>query len=339
MRPAPRAAAPLLAIATLLACATTPAIARAAAAASVGVIRDLPVPTVADPSVTFDVWKPGGARSARPRPVALLVHGGGWQTGDKRQWEQSRWAQRLAARGWIVVNANYRLACSRPSQAASEPAAPAPEAEAAASLERAGDREGRARDARLCGHAMRTSIADVRATLRYVARSARAWGGDEQRIVLFGASAGAQLAMLAASDKDRPAGVRAVVALSPPTDLVWVGHRPQLPLYGSAALSIGCALEACADAWQRASPLRQVRARITPPTWLFDAGGDTITPFAPVNTYLGRLRSLGIDATLVTTADPTASCHGPLPCAGAPLAGSSLDLFESAQSWLRPRVR
>jgi acetyl esterase/lipase len=337
VRPAPRAAAPLLAIATLLACATTPA---SAIAATFGVIRDVRVPTVPDPSVTVDVWKPRRTRSARPRPVALLVHGGGWHTGDKRQWEQSRWAQRLAARGWIVVNANYRLACTRPGQAPDEPAAAsAPEAEAAAALERAGDRVGMGRNARLCGHAMRTSIADVRATLRYVARSAHAWGGDERRIVLFGASAGAQLAMLAGSDKGRPAGVRAGIALSPPTDLVWVGRHPELPLYGSASLSIGCGLDACADAWHRASPIRQARGRVTPPTWLFAAGGDTITPFAPVSRYASRLRSLGVAATLVTTSNPGETCHGPLPCAGAPLAGSSLDLFEHAQRWLRPRIR
>jgi acetyl esterase/lipase len=332
VRPAPRAAAPLLAFATLLACAIAPACAQAGT--SFGVLRDLAVPTVADPSVTIDVWKPRSTRSTRLRPVALLVHGGGWHTGDKRQWEQSRWAQRLAGRGWIVVNANYRLAC-----ATAAPASSTPEAEATAALERAGDREGRGRDARLCGHAMRTSMADVRATLRYVARTARTWGGDDRRIVVFGASAGAQLAMLAASDPKRPAGVRAVVALSPPTDLVWVGRHPDLPLYGSAELSIGCTLDVCADAWHRASPIRQARAKVTPPTWLFDAAADPITPFAPVNTYLSRLRSLGIDTTLVTTSDPSATCHGPLPCAGAALAGSELDLFEHAQTWLTPYVR
>jgi acetyl esterase/lipase len=337
VRIAPRAAVPVLGLVTLLACALAPAHARAG---SIGVVRDLGVPTIPDPSVTLDVWKPRGARSHRPRPVALLVHGGGWHTGDKRQWEQSRWAQRLAGRGWIVANANYRLACTPPGQQASTIVdGTSPEA-ATVALERAGERELRGRDARLCGHAMRTSIADVRATLRFVAARSRAWGGDPDRIVLFGASAGAQLAMLAGSDPERPAGVRAVVALSPPTDLAWVGSRPQLPLYGSAVLSIGCPLDTCADAWVRASPLRQVRAGTTPPTWIFDAGSDPITPIDPVRGYVDRVRAAGSRATLVTTLDAAASCHGPLPCAGVPLAGAGDDdLFERSQAWLATVVR
>lgn len=339
----PRAVLPLLLVVPLAACAIAPARAHAS---RIGVVRDLRVPTIGDASVTIDVWKQRGARSARQRPVALLVHGGGWHTGDKRQWEQSRWAQRLAARGWIVVNANYRLACraegSEPEPAATaatpETAAATPET-AAARLARAGARDTRTRDPRLCGHAMRTSIADVRATLRYTASRARNWGGDPARIVLFGASAGAQLAMLAGSAQDRPAGVRAVVAISPPTDLAWVGARAELPLHPSAALSIGCLLDACADAWHRASPVRHVRRGKTPPTWLFDAGADPITPIGPVRAYAARLRAAGIAAAMVTTADPEAQCHGPMPCAAAPLRGSPLDLFEHAQSWLRPRLR
>jgi acetyl esterase/lipase len=128
--------------------------------------------------------------------------------------------------------------------------------------------------------------------------------------------------------------VRAVVAISPPTDLAWVGARPQLPLHGSAALSINCPLEACAAAWHRASPVRQVRRGTTPPTWAFDAGADPITPIAPVRAYVERLRAAGIRARLVTTSDQDATCHGPLPCAGVPLAGSRDDLFEHAQAWL-----
>ena len=61
-----------------------------------------------------------------------------------------------------------------------------------------------------------------------VHRNTRAPGAAiPTRIVLFGASAGGHLAMLAGSDPSRPAGVRAVVAISPPTDFVCVGAGPQ----------------------------------------------------------------------------------------------------------------
>jgi acetyl esterase/lipase len=311
-----------------------PATAQAARAPQVHVVRNVSIPTIDGSRVQVDVWQPRRARAARPRPIALLVHGGGWHSGDKRQWEHSRWAQRLAARGWVVVNANYRMACGLP-----EAAGAVPSSETEASAREAGAIDARERDTSLCGHAMRTSIADVRQTLRFTAAHARGWGGDSQRIVLFGASAGGHLAMLAGSDPSRPVGVRAVVAISPPTDLQWIGADPSLPIYGSAAQSIGCALATCPAEWHSASPLANVRRGVTPPTWIFDAGADPITPIAPVRAYVDRLRGARVRTTLVTTVDAAADCHGPIPCAGAPLAGTRLDMFDAAQAWLAPLVR
>lgn len=302
------------------------------AVAQVRVVRDVPVATTGGARISVDVWqhatrataaRAGGVDGGigRGRPVALLVHGGGWHSGDKRQWEQSRWAQRLARNGWIVVNANYRLACF--SRARTNLGA----------LARA------ARDPRMCGHAMRDSIADVRSALRFTSRTARRWGGDPKRIVLFGASAGGQLAMLAASERGRPAGVRAVVAIGPPTNLTWVGRRPSLPLHASARQSIGCDLADCPRAWRSASPIANVRRGVTPPTWIFNAEADPITSIEPIRAYAGLLRRRGIAVTLEQPADRSSGCHGPIPCAGERLAGGNGDLFERSLAWLHPRTR
>ncbi|NCC88612.1 MAG: alpha/beta hydrolase, partial [Clostridia bacterium] len=43
-----------------------------------------------------------------PRPVFVNVHGGGYVCGDKRY--RSGIARLIAARGWFVINVNYRLA-------------------------------------------------------------------------------------------------------------------------------------------------------------------------------------------------------------------------------------
>lgn len=308
------------------------------AGAQVRILRDVPVPTTGGARIPVDVWQhrrvatPAQARARgagahapqrpadRGRPVALLVHGGGWHSGDKRQWEQSRWAQRLVRNGWIVVNANYRLACHARGRADAIPF-------------------GRAsRDPRMCGHAMRDSIADVRSALRFTARTAPRWGGDRRRIVIFGASAGGQLAMLAASERGRPAGVRAVVAVGPPTNLTWVGRRPHLPLHASARQSIGCDLAACPDAWRQASPIANVRRGATPPTWIFNAEADPITSIEPIRAYVVQLRRRGIPVVLEQPADESSDCHGPIPCAHERLAGGEGDLFERALTWLRPRM-
>lgn len=306
----------ILAVAGALACAVTPL--RAVDAAGAGrtpaapvVLRNVVLDGSGTEAVTADIWRQQVRPARRPtlHPVALLVHGGGWHSGDKRQWERGRWAQRLAARGWVVVSVNYRLACDP------------------------------IRDPILCGHDMSASIADVRAALTQTARRARSWGGDADRLVLFGASAGAQLAMLAASTRDAREHVRAVIALSPPVDLEWVGARPDLPLYSAVSRSLGCEASACPDTWRAASPAAAIDAEVTPATWIFDAGSDPITPIAPVRDYVAALRSAGIPVAMITTADPGDGCHGPQPCAGAALTGAgSGDLFERSQAWLRMRL-
>lgn len=42
------------------------------------------------------------------RPIVVLIHGGGWATGDK--WNMADHARELARAGFVVLNINYRLA-------------------------------------------------------------------------------------------------------------------------------------------------------------------------------------------------------------------------------------
>ncbi len=91
-------------------------------------------------------------------PVIFYIHGGAWTFGDKR--EQGRpMLHEFCARGWIVVAANYRLAPRDPWPA---------------------------------------QIEDVIRTLAWVKREIAAYGGDPDRVVIAGGSAGGHLAALAA---------------------------------------------------------------------------------------------------------------------------------------------
>lgn len=51
-----------------------------------------------------DVYVPAGAG---PWPGVLVIHGGGWNSGDREQVESI--AERLAGRGYVAVNTTYRL--------------------------------------------------------------------------------------------------------------------------------------------------------------------------------------------------------------------------------------
>jgi len=91
-------------------------------------------------------------------PVIVYFHGGAWTFGDKR--EQGRpMLHEFVSRGWIVVTSNYRLAP---------------------------------------GHAWPAHIVDAKRVLGWVKKNVANHGGDPDRVVVAGGSAGGQLASLLA---------------------------------------------------------------------------------------------------------------------------------------------
>jgi pectinesterase len=66
-------------------------------------------------ALQLDVFYPKGRRRQR-FPGVLLVHGGGWRSGDRSQ--HVPLAQQLAARGFVAVTAEYRLSAEAPYPAA-----------------------------------------------------------------------------------------------------------------------------------------------------------------------------------------------------------------------------
>ncbi len=60
----------------------------------------------------LDIYRAKG-QDLRDAPVLLQVHGGGWTIGDKREQGLPLMTQ-LAAKGWVCVAINYRLAPRSP---------------------------------------------------------------------------------------------------------------------------------------------------------------------------------------------------------------------------------
>lgn len=143
---------------------------------------DIPYATGADadPLRRLDITTP--ATTGTGRTVYVLIHGGGWRTGDKSGHgfgePKTSW---FASHDGVVVSINYRL-----SPAVTHPA----------------------------------HIDDVTRALAWVRAHAGDYGGDPDKLVLLGHSAGAHLAALAATDHDRlrlagvpPETLRAVILL------------------------------------------------------------------------------------------------------------------------------
>jgi acetyl esterase/lipase len=109
-----------------------------------------------------DLYRP---KDGSAHPVLVAVHGGGWQQGARESYRY--WGPYLAARGYALFAASYRLA--KPG----EPSYP-------------------------------SAVHDIRAAVQFVKGNAGSLGLDPARVGLMGDSAGAQLAALVALAGDTP---------------------------------------------------------------------------------------------------------------------------------------
>jgi len=111
----------------------------------------------------LDVYRPAAGTNGRA-PVLLQVHGGAWTIGNKDQ-QGIPLMQHLAAKGWICVAINYRLAPRDPFPA---------------------------------------QIVDVKRAIAWIRDHIAEYGGDPDYIAITGGSAGGHLTALAAVTANDP---------------------------------------------------------------------------------------------------------------------------------------
>lgn len=120
----------------------------------------------ADPRQTLDVYTPH--TTGGPAPMLVFFYGGGWTSGHRQDYGFA--AHAFAARGFVTVVPDYRLAPQNPYPA---------------------------------------FVQDAASAVRWAHDHAAQYGGDPSRIVLVGHSAGGYLAVMLAMDDDflKAAGV------------------------------------------------------------------------------------------------------------------------------------
>jgi acetyl esterase/lipase len=161
-----------------------------------------PVDTVADRHLqTMDIYSPP---TGKDHPVVLMIHGGGWTSGDKADPDvvnnKMPW---FVSQGYVFISMNYRL----------RPAA-----------------------------LVRDQVLDVAMAMQYIYRNILRYRGDPTHILLMGHGSGAYLAAIVATDKDfmqsrgmDPKEIPGVVLLDPqamdlPSELPML-QESDLPLY------------------------------------------------------------------------------------------------------------
>jgi len=210
-------------------------------------IRDVDFGGDAGASVRLDVYRPrtGGG----PFPVLLYVHGGGWTIGSKN-FQGLATCTHMASRGWLCVNADYRLS----------PRATFPD-----------------------------HIVDVKRAIRWVREEGARLGADPDFIVLTGGSAGGHLCALAAltpNDAEYQPGFEQVDT-SVQGCIPFYGvfdftgqqdHWPHRGLYETierVVLKVG--RQEDPEAFRRASPLHRVHAG-APPFLVIHGTADSLVP-------------------------------------------------------------
>lgn len=133
-----------------------------------GVARTADVDYVGDGSREhhLDVLHPAAPAPGAPTPVYVYFHGGGWTSGDKSA--VTKYCASQAVSGLVVVNANYRLASRRD------------------------------------GYRMAHMVDDANRVLAWARDHAAEFGGDPERIVVGGDSAGGQIAALVVALATQP---------------------------------------------------------------------------------------------------------------------------------------
>ena len=221
-----------------------------------------------------------------PCPAVVYLHGGGWAVGTRRRFGRAlaSWSptalDRVAQAGFAVATLDYRLS-------------------------------GEAR--------FPAQLHDVKAAIRWVRGNSSRLGIDPTRVITWGESAGAHLAMLAALTGDRPdlegsigehldqsSAVSGVIDWYGPMNLLSIGsqHAPGSDKRPDDAdswesMMVGVPLQTDPARTLAASPISYVHAD-APPAQIHHGNADTLVPYAQSVEFVDALRAAGGTVELIT---------------------------------------
>lgn len=204
----------------------------------------------------MDVFLPAGRTPATP--VMLMIHGGGWSTGDKTDLNVYLDTLKKRLPNYTIININYRLAINAATNF------PAQEN-------------------------------DVKAAIEYI-YSKRTDYQISDKFVLLGVSAGSHLALLQAYKYNTPVKIKAVVDFFGPTDMAAMYNDPAsifAPPSSIAQLFNGDTPSTNSTAYSQSSPITFVNAQAVP-TIILHGGADPLVKVSQASTLRDKLISFNI---------------------------------------------
>lgn len=211
-----------------------------------------------DAAQKMDVYLPTG-RTTTNTKVIILIHGGGWTSGDKTDFTSFVDTLKRRLPGYAIFNINYRLSASP-------------------------------------NNLFPTQEMDVKAAVEFIhSRSADYEISD--KYVLMGASAGAHLAMLQAYKYNVPVKAKAVVSFFGPADLTDMYNNPVggNPFFSQVlAGAIGATPAQNPSIYTNSSPVNFINSNSSMPTILLHGGLDPLVNPSQSVAVQNKLTTAGI---------------------------------------------
>jgi acetyl esterase/lipase len=223
-----------------------------------------------DTAHNLDIYLPAN-RDTLNTKMLFFIHGGGWNSGDKNDFNEAITAIRKDLPEHAIFNINYRLAVN---QATRFPA----------------------------------QMNDIQSALNFIQSKGREYKINTNKIGFVGASAGAHLALLYAYKNSNEGRIKAVVDLFGPTDLRDMYNHHPIPLQARPVLInfLGSRPAANPEIYEQASPLNFVNAQSVP-TQIFHGSSDFVVPITQSTALKAKLEASNVKVEM--TVYPTEG-HG-----------------------------
>jgi acetyl esterase/lipase len=213
----------------------------------------------------MDIYLPSG-RSVTSTKVLAIVHGGSWNSGDKKDLQFVVDSLQKYLPDYAIFNINYRLANN------------------------AG------------GNIFPTQENDVKTAIQFIYNNREAYACNTDKTAILGQSAGGQLAMLAAYTNKTPVKFKSVVNISGVANFAelmayFTAVNPNVAL--QLAVLLGGTPASNPTSYAAASPVTHITAQ-SPPTLIFHGTTDVVVPFTQSSSLSAALNIKGVKNTLVT---------------------------------------
>lgn len=206
------------------------------------------------PEQTMDIYLPEN-RNTSSTKYLIIIHGGGWNGGDKTDMTQYADTMRKRLPDYAVFNINYRLA--------------------------------------LGANLFPTQENDVKSAVQFIINNSAEYG-ISQKFALLGASAGAHLALLQGYKYTAQINPKAIVSFFGPTDLIDMYKHPANPYVPAGLISvIGKTPTQDSLLYANSSAINFVK-NISAPTILLHGGADPLVSASQATMLKTKLDAAGI---------------------------------------------